>query len=195
MKARTPTGCGRPTPNSASRTSRRASPGRSAARWTSSRACRSSISQGAARATTRRARRGLAAAEATIGAQGGLQRARRSRFPVGDGDQVHRAVGAADLQQAGPLHRLSRRRLGRDRRPPGGRPHRPYGAARRADRPPQPAPADGQSRRRAEGGAGARRANARSCWSISTASRRSTTASAMSPATICSSRSRAASRR
>ena len=39
---------------------------------------------------------------------------------------------------------------------------------------------------------GARRraaSNARSCWSISTASRRSTTASAMSPATICCSRS------
>ena len=41
MKARTPTGCGRPTPSSASRTSRRASPARSAARWRSWRAIRS----------------------------------------------------------------------------------------------------------------------------------------------------------
>ena len=147
------------------------------------------------RATTRATRRALAAAEATLSAQGGFSELVVG-FPVGDGDQVDRAFGAAHLQQAGPLHRLSRRRLGRDRRPPGGRPHRPYGPARRADRPAQPPAAARQSRPpRSRARAGARRANARSCWSTSTASRRSTTASATSPAIICCSRSRAASRR
>ncbi len=111
------------------------------------------------------------------------------------GSRIIELSARPDLQQAGALHRLSRRRLRRDRRPPGGRPDRPYGPPRRADRPPQPPPADGQSRRGARSRRRPRRANARCCWSISTGSRRSTTASAMSPATICCSRSRAASRR
>ena len=61
----------------------------------------------------------------------------------------HRALGAPDLQQAGPLHRLSRRRLRRHRGAPGRRPDRPHGPPRRADRPAQPAPAARESRRRA----------------------------------------------
>ena len=115
------------------------------------------LKRGAARRPARapRARRGRGGA----GPARAVQRARRP-LPGRRRDQVHRAVGAPDLQQAGPLHRLSRRRLGRDRRPPGGRPDRPYGPPRRADRPAQPAPADRQSRRRAQ--PGARRA-ARQC--------------------------------
>ena len=94
------------------------------------------------------------AAQARRGAGDGRPARRRSasssiRFPVGDEVKNDRAFGAPDLQQAGALHRLSRRRLGRDRGPAGGRPHRPYGPPRRADRPSQPPPADGQSRRRA----------------------------------------------
>ena len=100
--------------------------------------------------TDQSVRRALAAAEGSA-ARGDHRAGRR---PAGRRrGEVHRAVGAADVQPAGPLHRLSGRRIGRHRRAPGGRPDRPHGPPRRAHRPAQPTPAPRQPR-----GGAARRA-------------------------------------